>query len=416
MAALGAAIRVNQEAIRKRRGRSRGEDVALTKAPSDASFLLQAGASVPSDLPNATALVAGTNITITSGNTINSPTPAAVVINTRRIDTTAPLTGGGDLSADRTLVLTTSPTGQTPVGVTRAINTTAPITGGGDLSADRTLALTTSPTGQTPVGVTRAINTTAPVTGGGDLSADRTIAVSVFVASGASHATGLVPDPGASGGTVKYLREDATFTVPVGTWIKRTIYASPAVAQTHTPDSKCHSMWVRCVGPGGAGGGCTGASSAVGAGGGGGAGGYTEKFVTGVTGTYTYTVGTGGTAGTTGNNPGNNGSAATTFSGTNATLSAGLGNGGGGMAQELFRAHRFREARVGPLPAATSTPVERMVPTGFDSLDPLGSPARALHPCWVEAPLPGRPMAREQLRWRPEPEAVAPALTIMRTR
>lgn len=62
--------------------------------------------------------------------------------------------------------------------VTRTINTTAPITGGGDLSADRTIALTTSPVGQTPVGVTRNINTTAPITGGGDLSADRTIAIS----------------------------------------------------------------------------------------------------------------------------------------------------------------------------------------------------------------------------------------------
>lgn len=39
---------------------------------------------------------------------------------------------------------------------------------------------------------------------------------SVFVASGAGHTTGLVPDPGASAGTVKYLREDATWGVPPG--------------------------------------------------------------------------------------------------------------------------------------------------------------------------------------------------------
>lgn len=108
--------------------------------------------------------------------TLNSAA-AGDVPSTRTISTTAPLTGGGDLSANRTLALTTSPVGQTPVGTTRAINTTAPITGGGDLSADRTLALTTSPAGQTPVGTTRTISTTAPVTGGGDLSADRTIAV-----------------------------------------------------------------------------------------------------------------------------------------------------------------------------------------------------------------------------------------------
>ena len=40
--------------------------------------------------------------------------------------------------------------------------------------------------------------------------------LSVFVASGASHAAGLVPDPGASAGSTKYLREDGTWTAPAG--------------------------------------------------------------------------------------------------------------------------------------------------------------------------------------------------------
>lgn len=39
----------------------------------------------------------------------------------------------------------------------------------------------------------------------------------VFVASGGSHAKGLVPDPGAVGGVTKFLREDATWVVPAGT-------------------------------------------------------------------------------------------------------------------------------------------------------------------------------------------------------
>ena len=38
----------------------------------------------------------------------------------------------------------------------------------------------------------------------------------IFVASGASHAAGAVPDPGATAGTTKYLREDATWAVPPG--------------------------------------------------------------------------------------------------------------------------------------------------------------------------------------------------------
>jgi hypothetical protein len=39
----------------------------------------------------------------------------------------------------------------------------------------------------------------------------------VMVGSGASHAAGLVPDPGASAGTAKYLREDGTFATPPDT-------------------------------------------------------------------------------------------------------------------------------------------------------------------------------------------------------
>jgi hypothetical protein len=38
----------------------------------------------------------------------------------------------------------------------------------------------------------------------------------VFGASGSSHSTGLVPDPGSSAGTTHYLREDATWGVPPG--------------------------------------------------------------------------------------------------------------------------------------------------------------------------------------------------------
>lgn len=41
-------------------------------------------------------------------------------------------------------------------------------------------------------------------------------AAPVFVKSGVGHAKGLVPDPGAAGGTQKYLNEDATFkAVPI---------------------------------------------------------------------------------------------------------------------------------------------------------------------------------------------------------
>jgi hypothetical protein len=43
--------------------------------------------------------------------------------------------------------------------------------------------------------------------------------VPTFVASGASHAAGLVPDPPSTAGTAKYLREDATWARPSQLWI-----------------------------------------------------------------------------------------------------------------------------------------------------------------------------------------------------
>lgn len=42
------------------------------------------------------------------------------------------------------------------------------------------------------------------------------ISINDFVASGASHKRGTVPDPGGSAGTTKFLREDATWAVPAG--------------------------------------------------------------------------------------------------------------------------------------------------------------------------------------------------------
>lgn len=42
------------------------------------------------------------------------------------------------------------------------------------------------------------------------------ISVPIFNGSGIGHASGLVPDPGSSSGTSKFLREDGTFNVPSG--------------------------------------------------------------------------------------------------------------------------------------------------------------------------------------------------------
>jgi hypothetical protein len=80
--------------------------------------------------------------------------------------------------------------GYTPVNETRTISTTGPLSGGGNLSANRTLsiALATASTDgylastdwvifNNKVATTRAVNVSAPLTGGGDLSSDKTIGI-----------------------------------------------------------------------------------------------------------------------------------------------------------------------------------------------------------------------------------------------
>lgn len=134
----------------------------------------------------------------------------AKVSATRLINTTAPITGGGDLSADRTFAMAKATTlvdgylaatdwtiFNAKVSTSRLINTTAPITGGGDLSADRTFAMAKATTlvdgylaatdwtiFNAKVSPARLINTTAPLSGGGDLSADRTFAIADAAADG----------------------------------------------------------------------------------------------------------------------------------------------------------------------------------------------------------------------------------------
>ena len=60
-------------------------------------------------------------------------------------------------------------------------------------------------TGNAGIGITNADGT----------AGNPTVTLNTFVASGASHAVGGVPDPGATAGTFKYLREDATWVDPI---------------------------------------------------------------------------------------------------------------------------------------------------------------------------------------------------------
>lgn len=141
---------------------------------------------------------------------------------------------GNFVAGTITAALTGTASGNPPNS--RAINTSAPLAGGGDLSADRTLSIPVSTnsvdgylsaadhtTFAAKVGPSRNIATSAPLTGGGNLSADLTLGIPVatnvadgylsstdhatFSASAANAITSLTGDvtasgPGASAATV----------------------------------------------------------------------------------------------------------------------------------------------------------------------------------------------------------------------
>lgn len=82
-------------------------------------------------------------------------------------------------------------------------------------------------------GTVTSIATSAPITGG-TITSTGTIGVSDFIASGVSHARGTVPDPGASSGTTKFLREDASWAVPPGTGVTSVSGTAPIVSSGGT--------------------------------------------------------------------------------------------------------------------------------------------------------------------------------------
>ena len=117
------------------------------------------------------------------------------ISSTRTINTTAPLAGGGDLSADRTLSIADAAADGTTKGAasftTNDFNATT-----GNISIDYTngQAATTTNKGfliaadwntfNNKLSTSRLINTTAPLAGGGDLSVNRTLSIADAAADG----------------------------------------------------------------------------------------------------------------------------------------------------------------------------------------------------------------------------------------
>lgn len=201
--------------------------IALATGPGGGGF-----ASTATTISTTYPLSGGGDLSTNRTFTVDT----AFFVNTGfTITTNLPLSGGGNLSANRTLSIVTATATTTgalsnvdwatfnaKTDTSRTISTTLPLSGGGDLSANRTLTIVTA-TATTSgalaaadfanfvakVNTNRLISTTYPLSGGGDLSADRThtIDTAFLVTSGFTITTNL---PLSGGGN---LSANRTFSI-----------------------------------------------------------------------------------------------------------------------------------------------------------------------------------------------------------
>jgi hypothetical protein len=142
----------------------------------------------------------------------------------------------GNVFAVDTAVIATVASLSGYVPTSRQILNGTGITGGGNLTADRTLAVDTTVVAPTA----RLLNTTAPLTGGGNLTADRTLGISAFAGS----AAGAVP--ASAGGTANFLRADGQWAAPPMPAAGVAKYAA-ALAGTGSPETVTHNLNTRDV-------------------------------------------------------------------------------------------------------------------------------------------------------------------------
>jgi hypothetical protein len=154
-----------------------------------------------------------------------------IVFPDSTIQTTAAVTGMTDPTTTKgDLIAHGTTTTRLPVGAdglvltadsTQSLGVSWKAAAGGVASVFGRTGAVVATAGDYTVGqVTGAVPNTVQViagvglTGGGALSGNVTLTGAAFKASGSAHAPGDVPDPGATVGTTRYLREDATWVAP----------------------------------------------------------------------------------------------------------------------------------------------------------------------------------------------------------
>jgi len=198
-------------------GLLKGNGTAISPAVSGADY--QAPITLTTVGTGGPATLAGSTLNIpqygggSGSGTVNTGTAGTLGYYAASGTTLSPLTLGSNLSISGTTLNAGGGGGGS--GTVTSVDLAVPswmTVGGNPVTGAGTLAVTAAP-GQA---ANRFVATPSGSTGGVALRTIVPADVPTMVASGGSHAPGITPDPPASAGTTRFLREDASWAVPAG--------------------------------------------------------------------------------------------------------------------------------------------------------------------------------------------------------
>jgi hypothetical protein len=151
-----------------------------------------------------------------TGAAANAADLTAAQVKTMLAITNADVSGLGALATAAAVNLATQATGTLAAAQMAALSGDVTNTAGSLATTIAANAVSNAKAAQMAANTLKGNNTGATANASDLTTAQVAAMLPAFVASGASHAPGLVPDPGATAGATRYLREDGTWFTPPG--------------------------------------------------------------------------------------------------------------------------------------------------------------------------------------------------------